>query len=658
MILLNILFVLIMGQSATGVAAILTNYLNNFKLTFDLELAKNTPEDLMLHFITPVIPNFKNEILEKSYFILSKDPVQYSFIEFSGAFTTINSISSLPACNSNQTTFTCILLTLDETKFNFNKERLVLFGSVNSFNLIDSLSNFKYDLYDRFSSNNINLIQVNSYWLENSNKFNDYKHDIDLDVYMVFKFKNKEQLYYSNSKCNFYPHSYWDPDYLIYDQNNNFISGLYPIKYRHNLITNFEAIINKTDRITLSYGLNSTTVKLKWLLENDYNFCNINYFVISYSNDYDNDLYSKHYSRINIYNDTSMMIDTCSTDYNFNYDFFKQTCNDIRGDLNVNNKPINCNFKSSLKCNLINLNKQIECSIILNNISFASKFRFYVKAISKINQDLWNIQGASVFSDITVPYSPINIKTNIVKTVDEIPIINLLVPNFNQMNGDIKKVFVFLINHGSDVTFSLIQDMYPRLFDPRNQNDLKDFIQNINKNPVCAFDSPLNEFCRLDFNTYVRNKNYLITNLITDQIRKDFSESIITQCSFIQKKSSYQILFLFEIDYLVGRYNSADGSTKIDYTNKIYFAANPLEPINPSININNINNLIMDEKNKPWTRNNGQKNDGCSRNGLNSSSIAALATFLTFSLIANIGLTIYIFRKNIKIFYENIIYLI
>jgi hypothetical protein len=47
-----------MGQSA---AAILTNYLNNFKLTFDLELAKNTPEDLMLHFITPVIPNFKNE---------------------------------------------------------------------------------------------------------------------------------------------------------------------------------------------------------------------------------------------------------------------------------------------------------------------------------------------------------------------------------------------------------------------------------------------------------------------------------------------------------------------------------------------------------------------------------------------------------------------
>ena len=74
------------------------------------------------------------------------------------------------------------------------------------------------------------------------------------------------------------------------------------------------------------------------------------------------------------------------------------------------------------------------------------------------------------------------------------------------------------------------------------------------------------------------------------------------------------------------------------------------------LNINNLNSLIETNGKSTLTRNNNaQKYDSCDRNS-SASSITALATFLTFSLIANIGLTVYIFRKNLKIFYENIIY--
>jgi len=315
-------FQIVYGQQSSMNEA-LFNYLNSFKLTSDIELAKNTPEDRLLHFITPAIVNFKNEFLDKSYFIIAKDSST-----FVGSSISIDTLNELNQCNStsslNQNE--CLLISYDVEEFNFNKERLFLFGESASdsveLNLIESLSNFKYDLKNRFTSN-IVRINILHYWLLNINQFNDYKHDIDLNVYVVFKFKSTSALYYSQYVCNFYPHSYWDADYLLYDKEKNFISGLYPIVYRNDVIFNLNASSNKTDKTSLVYGLNRTSIKVTFNLKNDYNLCNINYFEISYSNDYDNELYSKHYNHPNIYNDSSMLIDICSSNYQFNYAYFR-----------------------------------------------------------------------------------------------------------------------------------------------------------------------------------------------------------------------------------------------------------------------------------------------------------------------------------------------
>lgn len=304
---------------------------------------------------------------------------------------------------------------------------------------------------------------------------------------------------------------------------------------------------------------------------------------------------------------------------------------------------------SDLTCYL-NVQMNIyECSLILNNFTFASKFRIYMKAISKINQDIWSVKGASVYTDITVPTLPIQVKINMVKIIDQdIPIINVIVPEFTQLNGQITKIYVFLINHGQykDSSFMLLKDMYPRIFDPKNQNDIRDFISNVNKEPSCDFNSELNEPCRLDYNNYARNKNYLLTNLVTDQIRNDFSKSMITQCSFIQKNSTYQLMFFFQIDYLVGKYNTYEGTTTVDYSNSIYFASEPLEPLNPSQYVNNIN--ILKNTRIDLSKNINSNNEIKNKKNDSSSSVAALATFMTFSLIANIGLVIFIFRHQIK----------
>ena len=311
------------GQQQSSMNEALFNYLNSFKLTSDIELAKNTPEDRLLHFITPVIANFKNEFLDKSYFIIAKDPASVSdILTRSDSLNELNHCNAISSIDENE----CLLVSYDVEEFNFSKERLFFFGPGAAesleLNLIESLSNFKYDLKSRFVSNIVGLSTLN-YWLLNINKFNDYKHDIDLNVYVVYKFKSSPILYYSQYVCNFYPHSYWDPDYLLYDKEKNFISGLYPIVYRNDVIFNLNASSNKTDKTTLVYGLTRTSVKLTFNLKNDYNLCNINYFVISYSNDYENELYSKHYTQPNIYNDTSMLIDECSTSYQFNYAYYR-----------------------------------------------------------------------------------------------------------------------------------------------------------------------------------------------------------------------------------------------------------------------------------------------------------------------------------------------
>ena len=235
--------------------------------------------------------------------------------------------------------------------------------------------------------------------------------------------------------------------------------------------------------------------------------------------------------------------------------YSSRACNGIKGVLNKQ-KPKLCSMSSDLACNLNAQINTFECSLNLNNLTFATKFRFYMKAISKINQDIWSMKGASAYTDITVPFAPIQVKTNMVKIIDQdIPIINVIVPEFTQLNGEITKVYMFLINHGSSSSssssssFMLLKDMYPRIFDPKNQNDIRDFISNVNREPSCNFNSELNEPCRLDFNSYVRNKNFLLTNLVTDQIQNDFSKSMITQCSFIQKNSNIfnitQFIFLY-----------------------------------------------------------------------------------------------------------------
>ena len=104
-------------------------------------------------------------------------------------------------------------------------------------------------------------------------------------------------------------------------------------------------------------------------------------------------------------------------------------------------------------------------------------------------------------------------------------------------------------------------------------------------------------------------------------------------------------MFFFQIDYLVGKYDVYEGTTSVDYSNTLYFVAEPLEPLNPSQYVNNINNL----KN---TRIDSSKNIHSSNENkslkTDSSSVAALATFMTLSLIGNIGLVIFIFRNQIK----------
>ena len=303
-------------------------------------------------------------------------------------------------------------------------------------------------------------------------------------------------------------------------------------------------------------------------------------------------------------------------------------------------QDLNCNLNSPLNV--------YECSLVLNNLTFASKFRFYTKAITKVNEDIWNVKGVSAYTDITVPYAPIQVKVNMVKTIDqEIPIINLIVPEFTQLNGAITKIYMFLINHGQHGQYMLLREMYPRLFDPKNQNDIRDFISNVNREPSCDFNSELNEPCRLDFNNYVRNKNYLLTNLVTDQIRNDFSKSMITQCSFIQKNSTYQLMFFFEMDYLVGKYDAYEGTTTVDYSSSVYFAAQPIEPINPSQYVNNINSL-KNPRIETFTVNSNPNNENKNYKSSSNGSVAALATFMTFSLIANIGLVVFIFRHQIK----------
>lgn len=637
-ILLSVL--LLSGINSQIINQDLQAHLNSFKIATDIELAKNTPEDRLLHFITPIIPSFKNEIIEQTYLVITKDPDQYPLIEFNPI---IDSMHSMHHCSQTQLNepFACILQTFDN-QFTFTEERLIIFGATDSINIIDSLSNTKHDLKQRFQSN-IHLIKVSDYWLINSNKFNDYKHDIDLNIYIVYKFKSSESLYYTNYLCNFYPHNYWDPDYLLYDRDNNFISGIYPLVYRNDIIFNFDASIKKTDKQELVYGLSKTSVKLTWTVQNDFNLCNINYFVLSYSNDYDN-RYSKHYNQPNIYNDTRMMLKICSTDYNNKYDYFNQECKSTT--LINENKPSICDMDSNLNCQLNVTLNTFQCSVTLSNISFATKYRFYIKAITKANEDIWSLKSVSAFSDITVPYKAISVKINLVKTVDEIPIINLLVPPFTQTNGDISKVFIYLINHGNDGSYNLVENMYPRLFDPKNQNDLQNFVQNVNKNPFCSFSTALDEPCRLEFNSYVQNKNLVITNLVTDQIRKDFSQSVISQCSFIQMNSTYQLVFIFEIDYFVGSFNGA--TTKVDYSNSVFFAANPLGPINPSNQMNNINKLFYNTENTVAIRNTKFE---CLSNVSGSTSngkIAALATFMTLSFIINIVLVVYIFRSKIK----------
>ena len=106
------------------------------------------------------------------------------------------------------------------------------------------------------------------------------------------------------------------------------------------------------------------------------------------------------------------------------------------------------------------------------------------------------------------------------------------------------------------------------------------------------------------------------------------------------------ILEIFEIDYFVGSFNGA--TTKVDYSNSVFFAANPLGPINPSNQMNNINKLFYNTENTVAIRNTKFE---CLSNVSGSTSngkIAALATFMTLSFIINIVLVVYIFRSKIK----------
>lgn len=644
-IILNIHISFERHSQVQAINQVLSDYLSTFKLTSDLELAKNTPLDEQLHFITPQISNFKNELLEQTFFILSKNTAQYDYIN---PIQTVNSMSKCSIEVHQENDYVCLLQLYNSTQFNFTKEKLVIFGSFDSFNPIESLSNFKHDLVSRFQS--VEQIKISNYWLQNRNKYNDFKHDIDLNVHIVFKFKGLTDLFYTNHVVNFYSHPYWDPDYLLYDNQANFLTGIYPIKYKNEIIFNFTSQIKKTDKLDLVYGLKSTTSTLSFSVENDFNLCNINYFVIMYSNDYDNK-YSKHYSYPNVFSNASQILtDTCSTDYNINYNYYQHECPNVKS-LQDSSKPKICDMKSNLVCQLNKLTSKYDCSLTLKNISFAAKYRFYIKAITKANEDIWMMKSSEAFTDVTVPFEPVNIKINLVKSYQDVPVINLLVPPLDNQNGNINKVYIYMINHGNERTFQLIDDMYPRLFDPRNQNDLKDFVSNMNQKAVCSFNSPLNDPCRVDFNTNIRNKNYLLTNLVTDQIRRDFSESIINQCSFIQMNSTYQFMFIFEIDYFVGKV-AWDGSVGVDYENKVFFTANPIEPINPSFQISNINNLNLNSSDfRLELKSSFASKIQCDQRVIyksNTASVATLATFMTLSIIFNFFLMGYILRSKIK----------
>ena len=119
---------------------VLNDYLNTFKLTNDIELAKNTPLDHQLHFITPKISNFKNEILEETYFVLSKDLAQYDFIQ---PFQTVFTMPKCSTLQSDSSSYSCVLISYNSSQFNFTKEKLIIFGQFETFKPIDSLSNFK-----------------------------------------------------------------------------------------------------------------------------------------------------------------------------------------------------------------------------------------------------------------------------------------------------------------------------------------------------------------------------------------------------------------------------------------------------------------------------------------------------------------------------------